>query len=108
MVMGDVAVAGFEGSGKFEGKKNDILTLAMLYPNLLQMETLKSSGITDVMRLKGRKISTGSPGNGTNFMTEAVLKSLGLTPDDYTDSRLSFTENTNALRDGTIDVVPCR
>jgi TRAP-type uncharacterized transport system substrate-binding protein len=67
MVMGDVAVAGFEGSGKFEGKKNDILTLAMLYPNLLQMETLKSSG---------------SPGSGTNFMTEAVLKSLGFTPTD--------------------------
>ncbi|HSM73121.1 MAG TPA: TAXI family TRAP transporter solute-binding subunit, partial [Desulfobacterales bacterium] len=75
-----------------------------LYPNLLQMVTLKSSGITDVMQLKGKKISTGSPGSGTNFMTEAVLKALGLTPEDYTDSRLSFTENANALRDGTIDM----
>jgi TRAP transporter TAXI family solute receptor len=104
MVMGDVAVAGFEGSGKFEGKKNDILALGMLYPNLLQMVTLKSSGITDVMQLKGKKISTGSPGSGTNFMTEAVLKALGFTTADYTDSRLSFTENANALRDGTIDM----
>ena len=104
MVMGDVAVAGFEGSGKFEGKKNDILALGMLYPNLLQMVTLKSSGITDVMQLKGKKISTGSPGSGTNFMTEAVLKALGINPEDYTDSRLSFTENANALRDGTIDM----
>ena len=104
MVMGDVAVAGFQGSGKFEGKKNDILALGMLYPNLLQMVTLKSSGITDVMQLKGKKISTGSPGSGTNFMTEAVLKALGINPEDYTDSRLSFTENANALRDGTIDM----
>jgi hypothetical protein len=104
MVMGDVAVAGFEGSGKFEGKKNDVLAMAMLYPNLLQMVVLKSSGITDVMQLKGKKISTGSPGSGTNFMTEAVLKALGFTTADYTDSRLSFTENANALRDGTIDM----
>jgi TRAP transporter TAXI family solute receptor len=104
MVMGDVAVAGFEGSGKFEGKKNDVLAMAMLYPNLLQMVVLKSSGITDVMQLKGKKISTGSPGSGTNFMTEAVLKALGFTAADYTDSRLSFTENANALRDGTIDM----
>jgi hypothetical protein len=103
-VMGDVAVAGFKGTSKFKGKKHDILAMAIMYPNLLQIVTLKSSGITNIEQVKGRSISTGSPGSGTNFMTEAVLKALGINKGDYKDSRLSFTESANALRDGTIEV----
>ena len=103
-VMGDVAVAGYNGTGKFQGKKNNILSMAIMYPNLLQVVAMKSSGITDIEQVKGRSISTGSPGSGTNFMAEAVLKALNITPDSYKDSRLSFTESANALRDGTIDV----
>ena len=103
-VMGDVAVAGYEGTSKFKGKKHDILGMAVMYPNLLQVVALKSSGITDIEQVRGRNISTGSPGSGTNFMAEAVFKALGIGKDDYKDSRLSFTESANALRDGTIDV----
>jgi len=103
-VMGDVAVAGFKGEGKFKGKKHNILTMAIMYPNLLQIVTLKKSGITNIEQVKGRNISTGSPGSGTNFMAEAVLKALDIPLDSYKDSRLSFTESANALRDGTIDV----
>ena len=103
-VMGDVAVAGFQGLSKFKGKKHKILGMAIMYPNLLQIVALKSTGVTDITQVKGRSISTGSPGSGTNFMAEAVLKSLDIAPDSYRDSRLSFTENANALRDSTIDV----
>jgi TRAP transporter TAXI family solute receptor len=78
--------------------------MAIMYPNLLQVVTLKKSGITDIEQIKGKKISSGSPGSGTNFMSEAVFKALGIPLDSYSDSRLSFTETANALRDGTIDV----
>ncbi len=103
-VMGDVAVAGFKGLSKFKGKKYDILSMAIMYPNLLQVVTLKKSGITNIEQIKGRRISSGSPGSGTNFMAETVFKALGIPLDSYKDSRLSFTETGNALRDGTIDV----
>jgi TRAP transporter TAXI family solute receptor len=103
-VMGDVADAGYKGTSKFKGKKHDILSMAIMYPNLLQVVTLKSSGITDIEQIKGKKISSGSPGSGTNFMSEAVFKALDIPLDSYTDSRLSFTETANALRDGTVDV----
>ena len=103
-VMGDVAVAGYDGTKKFNGQKQRILSMAVMYPNLLQVVTLKSSGITDIEQLKGHNISTGSPGSGTNFMAEAVLGALGIGKASYQDSRLSFTESANALRDGTIDV----
>ena len=103
-VMGDVAMAGYSGLSKFKGKKHKILAMAIMYPNLLQVVTLKSSGITNIEQVKGKKISTGSPGSGTNFMTEAVFKAVGIPLDSYHDSRLSFTESANALRDGTIAV----
>ena len=103
-VMGDVAVAGYQGLSKFKGKKHDILSMAIMYPNLLQVVTLKKSGITNIEQVKGKKLSSGSPGSGTNFMAEAVLKAVGVPLDSYKDSRLSFTETANALRDGTIDV----
>ncbi len=103
-VMGDVAVAGYNGTSKFKGKKHDILSMAIMYPNLLQVVTLKDSGITDIEQVKGKRISTGSPGSGTNFMAETVFKALGIPLDSYDDSRLSFTESANALRDGTIEV----
>ena len=103
-VMGDVAAAGFTGGGKFKGKKHDILTMAVMYPNLLQVVTLKGSGITNLEQVAGKRVSTGSPGSGTNFMSEAVLKAIGVDLKSFRDSRLSFTETANALRDGTIDV----
>jgi uncharacterized protein len=103
-VMADSVIAGYEGLSKFNGKKHNILSMAIMYPNVLQVVTLKKSGITNIEQVKGRKISTGSPGSGTNFMTEAVFNALGIPLDSYKDSRLSFTESANALRDGTIDV----
>ncbi len=103
-VMGDVAVAGYQGLSKFKGKKHKILSLAIMYPNLLQVVTLKKSGITNIEQVTGKNISTGSPGSGTNFMAEAVLGALGISTASYKDSRLSFTESANALRDGTIEL----
>ena len=101
-VMGDVALAGYNGTSKFKGKKQKILSMAIMYPNLLQLVVLKNSPITDVEQIKGTLISSGSPGSGTNFMAEVVFKALDIPLDSYKDSRLSFTESSNALRDGNI------
>lgn len=103
-VMGDVAVAGYNGLSKFKGKKHNILSMAIMYPNLLQVVALKKSGITNIEQVRGKNISTGSPGSGTNFMAEAVLTALKIPLTSFKDSRLSFTESANALRDNTIKV----
>ena len=49
-VMGDVAVAGFNGLSKFKGKKHDILSMAIMYPNLLQIVALKSTALPTSLR----------------------------------------------------------
>ena len=103
-VMGDVALAGYTGASKFKGKKHKILSMAVMYPNLLQLVSLKKKGMVNIDQIPGRRISTGSPGSGTHFMADAVLNALGIPATAFSDSRLSFAESANALRDGTIDL----
>ena len=103
MIMGDVAYQAFRGEGKFEGKPQKVLAMASMYPNVLQLVTLKGSGIKNVNDFAGKKISLGAPGSGTAFMAELVLKAIGIDMNSFDTSRLSFNETANALKDGTID-----
>ena len=103
LIMGDVAFQAYNGQGTFEGKPQRILSMAAMYPNILQIVTLKGSGIRNVNDFKGKTISTGAPGSGTAFMADLVLKALDISMDSFTVRRLSFAENINALRDRTID-----
>ncbi|HSH69331.1 MAG TPA: TAXI family TRAP transporter solute-binding subunit [Deferrisomatales bacterium] len=103
LIMGDVAYQAYNGQGKFDGNKQDILAMGCMYPNILQLVTLKGSGVKNVTDFPGKKVSIGSPGSGTAFMAEAVLTSLGVPMDSFDVRRLSFNETANALRDGTID-----
>ncbi len=103
MVMGDVAFQAYGGVGKFDGKKQNVLAMATMYPNVLQLVTLKGSGIKNVTDFAGKKISLGAPGSGTAFMADLVLKAIGADMKSFDTSRLSFNETANALKDGTID-----
>ncbi len=103
-VMGGVALDAYRGVGKFKGKKANILGMGIMYPNLMQVVALKKSGLKNIADIKGKVVSIGSPGSGTAFMAEIVLKALGIPLDSIKVRRLSFNENANALRDGTIDV----
>lgn len=103
-VMGDVAYHAYRGEGLFLGRPLRILALAVMYPNTLQVVTRRDSGIASLAHLRGKTVSIGSPGSGTAYMTELVLESLGIARGDLSERRLSFVENANALRDGSIDV----
>jgi hypothetical protein len=103
-VMGDVAYQAYFGTGKFKGDKQDILAMATMYPNIMQVVTLKGSGVKNITDIKGKVVSIGAPGSGTAFMAQLVLEALGIPLDSFEVRRLSFNENSNALRDGTIDV----
>jgi TRAP transporter TAXI family solute receptor len=101
--MGDVAYFAYKGEGKFDSRMG-ILALAVMYPNVLQVVTKKNSGVEDFGQLKGKTVSIGAPGSGTAFMSDLMLQSLGLGKDEFEVARLSFSESTMALKDGTIDV----
>lgn len=103
MIMGDVAFQAYNGVDKFEGKPQNVLAMASMYPNVLQLVTLKGSGIKNVTDFAGKNISLGAPGSGTAFMANLVLKAIGVDTNTFDTTRLSFNETANALKDGTID-----
>jgi uncharacterized protein len=54
--------------------------------------------------LKGRRVSTGSPGSATEVMAFRVIEAAGLDKDkDMTRERLGVAESVNAIKDRKID-----
>jgi hypothetical protein len=64
---------------------------------------LADSGITSLEDLRGKRVSVGAPGSGTEVNAQAILTANGITYDDITPERLNFNETADALRDGDID-----
>jgi TRAP transporter TAXI family solute receptor len=103
--MNDVVYQGYNGIGKFKGKPQKILAMFQMYPHHYHVVALKGKGIKTIYDIKGHKVSVGAPGSGTEFKTNLVLQeALGIPYSSFKVFRLSFTENANALKDGTIDV----
>lgn len=103
LVMADSALDAYEAKGKFKDKL-PIRTVAVLYPNNMHIVTVEGKGIEKVTDLKGKRVSTGSPGSGTEVMALRVLEAYGIDPDkDIKRDKLGASESAGALKDGKID-----
>lgn len=102
--LADTVYQAYSGTGDFEGQPLPSLrALTSVYPNALQIVALANSGITSLQDLRGKRVSVGAPGSGTEITARAVLEAFGITYDDIDEQRLNFNETADALRDGTID-----
>ncbi|MCZ7642194.1 MAG: TAXI family TRAP transporter solute-binding subunit [Pseudorhodoplanes sp.] len=104
LVMVDAALNALQGEDKFKDNKVPVRTLMVLYPNRMHVVTVDGTGITKMSDLKGKRVSTGSPGSATEVMAFRVIEAAGLDRDkDMTRERLGVAESTNALKDRKID-----
>ncbi|MGH8963987.1 MAG: TAXI family TRAP transporter solute-binding subunit [Actinomycetes bacterium] len=102
--LGDTAADAAAGAGQFEGREITICTLGKLYNNFTQPVTTSGTGIRTVADLRGKRVSVGSPGSGTEVIALRILEAAGLNPEtDIQRSQLGAGETAQALRDGTID-----
>jgi TRAP transporter TAXI family solute receptor len=102
--MADAAWDAYKGVDKFKDAKVDARTLMALYPNEVQVVTIEGTGINKFADLKGKRISTGSPGSGTEVLAFRMLEAVGMDKDkDVKRERLSVAESVNALKDRKID-----
>lgn len=104
LIMNDVAFQAYSGEGRFEGDPQPIRTVFQMYPHHYHVVVLKSSDVQNVEDIRGKRVSIGAPGSGTEFKTELVLTSLGIDYEEFTPFRLPFAETGDDLRDGRIDV----
>jgi uncharacterized protein len=104
--MADSAWDAYNGLDKFKDHKVGLRTLAVFYPNRMQVVTVEGTGIRKMADLKGKRISTGAPASGTEVMSMRLLEASGLDPiKDVSRERLSVAESVNALKDGKIDAL---
>jgi uncharacterized protein len=103
--MSDMAADAIAGRDAF--KEFGIVparAIAVLYPSYTHLVTRAGSGIGSVAALRGKVVSTGSPGAGTTVLAERILAVAGLDPaKDIRVHNLGVAQSVDALKDGKLD-----
>ena len=104
LAMADASQDAYRGAEKFKGSKVPLRTLMVLYTNHMHVVTVDGTGINTIKDLKGKRVSTGSPGSATEVMAFRVIEAAGLDKDrDMKRERLGVAESVNAVKDKKID-----
>jgi len=104
LTMVDATLDAYRGEDKFKGNKIPVRTLMILYPNRMHVVSVEGRGVNKIGDLKGKHVSTGSPGSATEVMAFRVIEAAGLDKDkDMKRERLGVAESVNAMKDGKID-----
>jgi hypothetical protein len=102
--MADAALDALKGEDKFKSGKVPLQALLVVYPNRMHVVTIEGTGIESMADLKGKRVSTGSPGSATEVMAFRVIEAAGLDKDkDLKRERLGVAESVNAIKDRKID-----
>jgi TRAP transporter TAXI family solute receptor len=108
IVQNDVMDYAYRGVDLFNGEKiTDFTTMAALYAEVCQVVANSAAGIRSVEDLKGKNVSVGDAGSGTEFNARQIMEAYGLTFDDINKQNLSFGASADALRDNKIDAFFC-
>jgi TRAP transporter TAXI family solute receptor len=104
LTMADAAQDALKGEDKFKGNAVPLKTLMILYPNRMHVVSIEGRGVNKMSDLKGKHVSTGSPGSATEVMAFRIIEAAGLDKDkDMRRERLGVAESVNAIKDGKID-----
>lgn len=104
IVQNDTAYYAWNGAEAFAGKPiKGFGVIAALYPEVVQCVVAANSPIKSINDLKGKRVSVGAPGSGTEANARQVLGVHGLTYADIDEQFLSFAESANQFKDGQID-----
>jgi len=102
-VAADILDAAFTGKGQFEGKPvKNLRALGALYPEQVQLVTLASANVRSFRDLKGKTVSSGSPGSGQWQLLGDLLEAYGMTRKDIGEDLSSFTQSVDKIKDGNL------
>ena len=100
----DAAFDALRGQDKFKGKPIPVRNLVVAYPNRMHVVTIEGTGVNKIEDIKGKRVSTGSPGSATEVFAFRVIEAANLSPEkDMTRERLGVAESVNAIKDKKID-----
>jgi len=102
-VAADILDAAYKGTGQFEGKPlKNLRALGALYPEQVQLVTLASANVKTFKDLKGKSVSSGSPGSGQWQLLGDLLEAYGMTRKDIGEDLSSFAQSVDKIKDGNL------
>ena len=102
--LADTLADAIVGRAAFDGHMVPVRALAVLYTNYTQVVARASSRFRSLSDLKGKVVSTGSPGSGTEIIAFRLLDAAGINPNrDIRKQSLGVAQSADALKDGKLD-----
>ena len=104
IVQNDVMSYAYNATDMFSGSQpiTSFSAIASCYPESVQI--IASKAINSIEELKGKKVSVGDAGSGTEFNAKQILEAYGMDINtDIIKSNQSFADSCDALKNGTID-----
>jgi len=95
----------YAATGPYEGsEKGAILSWMAIAPVAMHVITLKDGPVQSLADLKGKRVGMGQPGGVSMLDADAMMKTLGLTPDtDFEPFRIRLGGMADGLADGNLD-----
>jgi uncharacterized protein len=105
LVLGPTLDEAYRGVGTFRSVgRVPVRVLATLYVNMMHVVTLAGSAITSLADLRGRVVSVGPPGSGTEGIAVEMLQAAGVDPvRGIRRHGLAPAAAADALKDGKLD-----
>ena len=108
----DVAVAtsnvvlnAYNGTGKFAdiGKLDNLRVIGAVYTSVLSGVALKSSGLTYIHDLLGKRVAVGPAASATENATLAAFAAMDITKDNTSLENLGLGDGADSVGDGILD-----
>ena len=104
ILQNDVMSYAYNASDMFAGTNpiTSFSAIASCYPESIQI--VANTDIKSVDELRGKRVSVGDAGSGTEFNAKQILEIYGMDMEsDIVKSNQSFADSCDSLKNGTID-----
>jgi hypothetical protein len=103
LVQSDTLDFAFNAKEAFKEPLKGMSTIAVLYPEIVQVVVASAGPIKSFADLKGKKVGVGAPGSGTEANFRQLAEIYGMKKEDVNAQFLSFSESAEAYKDKHID-----
>ena len=101
----DVVLNAYNGTGKFAdiGKLDNLRVIGAVYTSVLSGVALKSSGLTYIHELLGKRVAVGPAASATENATLAAFGVMGIDSSNTSLENLGLGDGADSVGDGILD-----
>lgn len=105
LAQSDIAYNAYNGLGRFKEKNTNIQAIASLYTEAVHILVRNPLSLRNIEGFKGKRISVGPEGGGTESNAIALLETAGITVNDVNLLHLDLQDSISAMQEGKVDIL---